>query len=242
MARSPKYGLPSGRIERCTKCPGLHNVDQLGRLPEHQTISLEWNDRSRTRAPVTEPCRGFGTLSQEERARRRVDRTLANTAAMDAQVPAAREEAAIVLDAFLSFRDVITEAVGDQPRISVTERLPDLERVARHLLGLVPTPPVPWRWEPQIVNRLGHRSRFGDVYCLFCGERILTGVTLSAVRNREEPPVEELSLLIAAPMPRWTPFDRHLTTCMLLILAGMRRPVLRGVKSLPDDLRPDPDA
>lgn len=75
-----------------------------------------------------------------------------------------------------------------------------------------------------------HRAHAkGDVYCRFCGEMIARDVAKPLWHRKFE-------IHIGHGPARC---GEHLTSCALMVLAGMREPVPEGTKKLPVEFRQD---
>jgi hypothetical protein len=214
-----KYGTASGRIEECPACTDLLDVDERGRIPSHlratgwrrAEVDGTWTWETTARAP--DACKGAGRASKQEEARR----AAAKAETLTARACAARDEAAVALDAFLEDR---TDANARE----LLDRMPEFRILALHAYArrfkIRKKIRAPWLWVKQGNTRLSPtpRSR-GDVYCLFCGELLMRAVTRTSIGNE-----------FASP-------SNHTTRCMLWFLAGIRDAVQPGTRTLPEEHR-----
>lgn len=172
--------------------------------------------------PRVGPCQGSSKRPIEftERARATRDRRLA------AQVEAARDYAAVALDAVLAGRH------------DMNAELPKLLKLAAALGRLT------WPAKASNRNSVARTTRYwstpfsadfragsgwpgayrtADVYCTFCGELILGDVDKQRIGDGG---IDSRT-------------RHHTTPCALQCLAGLRVPVAPGTRRIPEALRPD---
>lgn len=224
----------STRLETCPRCHDRFaqvaerfEVDARGRLPEHTVVTWRVainvlhraNELAANGAMVAGPsperieerCPGSGRASREEKQRREEARAKSLTAL----AKAARDDAAVALDAFEAGRPEMSERLEEFKLLA-------LHAYARHF-KIRKKIREPWRWEWFSNRTRPTPASKGDLYCVLCGELLLRGVTRKSLGND-----------VAMP---W----RHLTRCMLWFLAGMLEPAPPGTKKLPPEFREDQD-
>jgi hypothetical protein len=212
MAAVVKYGAPSGRIEECAHCRDRLDVDERGRIPEHRA-ARGWDNYGpggtwRVTNRDSQTCNGYGRPSKEEKRRRGATKN----EQMTGDAAAARDDAAVALDAFLDGVTVPT----------LTDRLDVFTRLALHeyrrRFGV--NARRVWRWETRTRPTSRTSITRGDIYCTFCGELL--------VRSVMRPIDVALEHRLA---------NFHVVRCTLWFLSGIRDAVKPGTKTLPEEHR-----
>lgn len=192
------------RRERCWKCDADHDVDAKGRVAKHQRPT-SWTNGVATRFA---DCDGSRRPSKEEMARRTADRELA----IHREIDDVRAEASVAIDAMIMGRGEYADKVARWGWLA-------LWSYRKH--WKVPAV-YPFRYETKCAASNRRAETRGDVYCRFCGERLLVGV------KRPSDVVAESEHA-----------QRHLAACALHVLVGLREMAPPTHKVLPMELAAD---
>jgi hypothetical protein len=198
-------GTPTGRFEHCQRCYLAFEVDELGRVPQHRKrTGSSWVGGVGSSMIAPDTCSKSNHPSREELQRRKEQRKL-NRLDTAAKV---KEDARVALDAFLEGRRVDEY----EKHLKEWRRVALVAYNAAH--GTKATHAYEYATSCAPQSRRAHTR--GDIYCRFCGERLAVGV-------------KDPHGVVAASDEA----QRHLTTCALQLLAGMREPAKPGHRALP---------
>lgn len=163
------YGTPTGVIEECPRCRERLDVDEQGRVPDHnEYASRAWLDPRPNRCPASQ------TPSLQEGQRREAG----GEGRRRAEIEEAAVEAAVALDAFLEGRPDFKAQHSRFLRLALAKyRLRWVNgQVAKRL----------WKYVPMV-------GRHGKVICIICGAALLENAEKAAMQPQTGAPGRHLT-------------------------------------------------